>query len=149
MIRRPPRSTLFPYTTLFRSRSLRVPRGVAVNFPSTNFPWGIGVAGPDLVEPFREGCPVIVKASSKHPVTSELMGQAVVEAVNNAGYPAAFFSLLQSNDRSLGELLMSSGEVAVAGLTGGAATGRKLSAAALEHGAILHGELGAVNPVFA
>src|SRR5256885_11691765 len=26
MIRRPPRSTLFPYTTLFRSRSRRVPR---------------------------------------------------------------------------------------------------------------------------
>src|SRR6202521_1218579 len=26
MIRRPPRSTLFPYTTLFRSRSRRLPR---------------------------------------------------------------------------------------------------------------------------
>src|SRR2546430_4212222 len=26
MIRRPPRSTLFPYTTLFRSQVLRVPR---------------------------------------------------------------------------------------------------------------------------
>src|SRR2546426_10209659 len=26
MIRRPPRSTLFPYTTLFRSRRARVPR---------------------------------------------------------------------------------------------------------------------------
>src|SRR3712207_8021159 len=28
MIRRPPRSTLFPYTTLFRSRSLRVKAGL-------------------------------------------------------------------------------------------------------------------------
>src|SRR6266850_6165953 len=27
MIRRPPRSTLFPYTTLFRSRAARAPRG--------------------------------------------------------------------------------------------------------------------------
>src|SRR6476620_11948364 len=27
MIRRPPRSTLFPYTTLFRSRGARHPRG--------------------------------------------------------------------------------------------------------------------------
>src|SRR5256885_6220334 len=26
MIRRPPRSTLFPYTTLFRSRALSIPR---------------------------------------------------------------------------------------------------------------------------
>src|ERR1051326_3415484 len=130
-------------------RPLAVPPGTAVNFPSTNFPWGIGVVGPDLVEPFREGCPVIVKASSKHPVTSELMGEAVVEAVKSAGYPAGYFALLQSNDHNLGQLLMSSGDIAVAGLTGGAATGRKLSAAALEHGAIVHGELGAVNPVFA
>src|SRR2546430_6094058 len=29
MIRRPPRSTLFPYTTLFRSGSLRAPDGPA------------------------------------------------------------------------------------------------------------------------
>src|SRR3989442_9999466 len=28
MIRRPPRSTLFPYTTLFRSRCSRTPRGI-------------------------------------------------------------------------------------------------------------------------
>src|SRR5689334_2785027 len=81
-------------------RSIRVPRGVAVNFPSTNFPWGIGVVGPDLVEPYREGCPVIVKASSKHPLASELMGAAVVEGVKNAGYPAGYFALIQSNDHS-------------------------------------------------
>src|SRR3712207_9086524 len=29
MIRRPPRSTLFPYTTLFRSRKMRTPAWVA------------------------------------------------------------------------------------------------------------------------
>src|SRR3712207_8786840 len=28
MIRRPPRSTLFPYTTLFRSQSIRARRGI-------------------------------------------------------------------------------------------------------------------------
>src|SRR2546430_6897825 len=31
MIRRPPRSTLFPYTTLFRSRRLRVVPGLAAD----------------------------------------------------------------------------------------------------------------------
>src|SRR3712207_7955234 len=45
MIRRPPRSTLFPYTTLFRSRLLREtghapalaePVGSAVGFPGTS-----------------------------------------------------------------------------------------------------------------
>src|SRR6266496_48155 len=35
MIRRPPRSTLFPYTTLFRSRSCRSPKRAAVSGAST------------------------------------------------------------------------------------------------------------------
>src|SRR5437016_11100989 len=34
MIRRPPRSTLFPYTTLFRSRSGATARRRATRFPS-------------------------------------------------------------------------------------------------------------------
>src|SRR2546430_16972399 len=33
MIRRPPRSTLFPYTTLFRSHSARLPRGLGALHP--------------------------------------------------------------------------------------------------------------------
>src|SRR5690349_2234295 len=33
MIPRPPRSTLFPYTTLFRSRSLAVPRAALLELP--------------------------------------------------------------------------------------------------------------------
>src|SRR2546422_4841385 len=39
MIRRPPRSTLFPYTTLFRSRieSLRVPEEEFINFLKLSF----------------------------------------------------------------------------------------------------------------
>src|SRR5262245_64790841 len=37
MIRRPPRSTLFPYTTLFRSRAVR--RGVAGSAPSRPSRW--------------------------------------------------------------------------------------------------------------
>src|SRR5258708_24876845 len=37
MIRRPPRSTLFPYTTLFRSES---DRAVQVRRSKTGMPWG-------------------------------------------------------------------------------------------------------------
>src|SRR2546430_10472891 len=33
MIRRPPRSTLFPYTTLFRSHSMEVPEQTRVDLP--------------------------------------------------------------------------------------------------------------------
>src|SRR2546430_9937622 len=35
MIRRPPRSTLFPYTTLFRSQELRMPSTVQGSFQGT------------------------------------------------------------------------------------------------------------------
>src|SRR3712207_8149338 len=35
MIRRPPRSTLFPYTTLFRSRPLRRGEGQVLSSPDT------------------------------------------------------------------------------------------------------------------
>src|SRR3712207_7811228 len=34
MIRRPPRSTLFPYTTLFRSREVRLPRSRGRGHPA-------------------------------------------------------------------------------------------------------------------
>src|SRR2546422_6997574 len=36
MIRRPPRSTLFPYTTLFRSAARRLARGISAQV----VPWG-------------------------------------------------------------------------------------------------------------
>src|SRR2546426_3608622 len=42
MIRRPPRSTLFPYTTLFRSSPNPTPRGSAI---ATNRPAGLYVPG--------------------------------------------------------------------------------------------------------
>src|SRR2546427_7006379 len=38
MIRRPPRSTLFPYTTLFRSIRLRLHQGVRVDVPGGRQP---------------------------------------------------------------------------------------------------------------
>src|SRR5258708_16356902 len=49
MIRRPPRSTLFPYTTLFRSAHLRALGGEDVDFA---FTWQ-GRAFQTHVEPFR------------------------------------------------------------------------------------------------
>src|SRR2546430_14739434 len=38
MIRRPPRSTLFPYTTLFRSSRVRVPRAFCHGIDLTPYP---------------------------------------------------------------------------------------------------------------
>src|SRR3712207_8695610 len=48
MIRRPPRSTLFPYTTLFRSRGGRGPLSVLEQVPGDDA--GVGVVGEQPVD---------------------------------------------------------------------------------------------------
>src|SRR5690349_22996969 len=62
MIRRPPRSTLFPYTTLFRSRRARGPRGQGVRRPHE-----------DPVHRPRERAPPRGRRSEEH--TSELQSR--------------------------------------------------------------------------
>src|SRR5258707_15316832 len=51
MIRRPPRSTLFPYTTLFRSRKIRMPELLPLVLPS----YGVVEGFARLWEICREG----------------------------------------------------------------------------------------------
>src|SRR3712207_9386493 len=50
MIRRPPRSTLFPYTTLFRSLSYSEPRQVLAG--------GVGARGTSRIPSALSSCPV-------------------------------------------------------------------------------------------
>src|SRR5207245_9011453 len=53
MIRRPPRSTLFPYTTLFRSRRMRASRAQGANVPES----GAKAHLPSEGRPARVACP--------------------------------------------------------------------------------------------
>src|SRR2546430_6094979 len=66
MIRRPPRSTLFPYTTLFRSRRLPL---ICFAAAPIEMP-----AGGDLASRRGEDCPVRSHRSEEH--TSELQLQS-------------------------------------------------------------------------
>src|SRR2546426_8657633 len=61
MIRRPPRSTLFPYTTLFRSANDKLAEWRARG-------WDVGIATGDLAE--KLDAPILVARSEEH--TSEL-----------------------------------------------------------------------------
>src|SRR5256886_8582676 len=84
MIRRPPRSTLFPYTTLFRSIcSLGMPRTLAHAAASrcsvavTGTSWSCSAASSSpaiAVNAFRSTLPFSVSRSEEH--TSELQSQS-------------------------------------------------------------------------
>ena len=55
--------------------------GPVAVFGASNFPLAFSVAGGDTASALAAGCPVIVKAHSAHPGTSELVGRAVQRAV--------------------------------------------------------------------
>src|SRR5256886_7856633 len=85
MIRRPPRSTLFPYTTLFRSRGVRV---LALAPPSQAAPnWGVGTvrvtdgaAAVGIV-----GTPGAGREGGAGPVTLRIRGREVGRALATPG----------------------------------------------------------------
>src|SRR3712207_8102545 len=69
MIRRPPRSTLFPYTTLFRSRvRSRVPPDARPRVEHLAYP---GVAVPLSLLPRRSRCRDTLGDAVKRPIRSE------------------------------------------------------------------------------
>src|SRR2546430_13663941 len=72
MIRRPPRSTLFPYTTLFRSSSLRlVSIPVAVE---SDFGYQQRTIACEVLQPREIGLIFVLRRSEEH--TSELQSQS-------------------------------------------------------------------------
>jgi NADP-dependent aldehyde dehydrogenase len=82
------RSGLKPRQPLPRAdlRQRQIPLGPVAVFGASNFPLAFSVAGGDTASALAAGCPVIVKAHSAHPGTSELVG-AVARAVKPAVCP--------------------------------------------------------------
>src|SRR2546427_1801654 len=80
MIRRPPRSTLFPYTTLFRSLKLAVQKAGRLTDPSLDLLVRCGLKlsrGKDQLVGYGENMPLdvlFVRRSEEH--TSELQSQS-------------------------------------------------------------------------
>src|SRR5260221_5694987 len=67
MIRRPPRSTLFPYTTLFRSQTVTVKDTTAPSFAT--FPPNAIVECPNSTEPAATGAPTGADTCSTTAIT--------------------------------------------------------------------------------
>src|SRR3712207_7372145 len=79
MIRRPPRSTLFPYTTLFRSAPARIRliAGIAVSSPaSSSHPAGASPSGAALATPSTApGAAAAAQVARSEEHTSELQSR--------------------------------------------------------------------------
>ena len=99
-------------------RRMLVPIGPVVVFGSSNFPLAFSVAGGDTASALATGNPVIVKAHSGHPGTSELVAGAVARAVESCGLPPGVFSMLHGAGKVIGMALVRHPSTTAVGFTG-------------------------------
>ena len=124
--------------------------GPVAVFAASNFPLAFSVAGGDTASAFAAGCPVVLKAHSGHPGTSELVGRAIVKAVQQCGLPAGVFSLLTGTGNGLGQALVRHPAIQAVGFTGSRQGGQALMAvaAARPQPIPVYAEMSSINPVF-
>lgn len=128
-------------------RQYRIGTGPVAVFGAGNFPLAFSVAGGDTASALAAGCPVVVKAHSGHPATSELVACAVIRAVERSGMPEGVFGMLFGDNA--GAPLIRCPEIKAVGFTGSRRGGMALSeiAAARPEPIPVFAEMSSVNPV--
>ncbi|WP_199053390.1 aldehyde dehydrogenase (NADP(+)) [Aquitalea sp. ASV15] len=131
-------------------RQRQIPLGPVAVFGASNFPLAFSVAGGDTASALAAGCPVIVKAHSAHPGSSELVGQAIVRALQQCGLPAGVFALLFGSGREVGQALVNDARIKAVGFTGSRAGGLALCQTAQQRAEPIpvYAEMSSTNPVF-
>jgi alpha-ketoglutaric semialdehyde dehydrogenase len=131
-------------------RAMLRPLGPIAVFGSSNFPLAFSVAGGDTASALAGGNPVLVKAHSAHPGTSELVGQVICHSVRECGLPPGVFALLFGTGTELGSELVKHPKVKGVGFTGSLHAGKALMqlAAARPEPIPCFMEMSSVNPVF-
>ena len=124
--------------------------GPVAVFAASNFPLAFSVAGGDTASAFAAGCPVVLKAHSAHPGTSELVARAVVRAVAQCGLPAGVFALLTGTGNGIGQGLVAHPSIKAVGFTGSRSGGTALMAggAARKQPIPVYAEMSSINPFF-
>ncbi|MGH8853919.1 MAG: aldehyde dehydrogenase (NADP(+)) [Telluria sp.] len=123
--------------------------GPVAVFAASNFPLAFSVAGGDTASSFAAGCPVVLKAHSAHPGTSELVARAVVKAVQLCGLPAGVFALLTGTGNGIGQALVGHPAIQAVGFTGSRSGGTALMAvaAARKQPIPVYAEMSSINPL--
>ncbi|MFC0409784.1 aldehyde dehydrogenase (NADP(+)) [Roseomonas elaeocarpi] len=131
-------------------RQRQIPLGPVAVFGASNFPLAFSVAGGDTASALAAGCPVVVKAHSAHPGTSEMVGRAVQAAVRKCGLPEGVFSMLFGSGSKVGQALVADPRIKAVGFTGSRSGGTALmkTAAARPEPIPVYAEMSSINPVF-
>lgn len=131
-------------------RSMLRPLGPIAVFGSSNFPLAFSVAGGDTASALAAGNPVIVKAHSAHPGTSELVGHVIAHSVRENNLHRGTFALLFGKGSELGAALVKHPKIKGVGFTGSLRGGRALMnmCAARPEPIPCFTEMSSVNPVF-
>jgi len=131
-------------------RLRQIALGPVAVFGASNFPLAFSVGGGDTASALAAGCPVIVKAHSAHPGTSELVGRAIQAAVTKSGLPEGTFSMLFGSGRDVGATLVAHPVIKAVGFTGSRAGGTALMTIAANRPEPIpvYAEMSSINPVF-
>lgn len=126
-----------------------LPLGPVAVFGASNFPLAFSVAGGDTASAFAAGCPVVVKAHSAHPGTSDLVAQAIQKAVVDCNMPEGTFSMLYGSGNHLGAALVAHPVIKAVGFTGSRAGGLALLNIANNRPEPIpvYAEMASINPV--
>lgn len=123
--------------------------GPVAVFGPNNFPLAFnGVAGGDFAAAIAAGNPVIAKAHSSHPRTSQLLAEEAFAAVSEVGLPAATVQTIYRTDHKDGAYLVSHPLIGATGYTGSRGAALTLKAAADAAGKPIYLEMSSINPVF-
>ncbi|WP_221584885.1 aldehyde dehydrogenase (NADP(+)) [Microbacterium sp. G2-8] len=131
-------------------RQRKIPLGPVAVFGASNFPLAFSTAGGDTASALAAGCPVVFKAHSSHPGTSELVAGAIARAVESHGLHPGVFSQVFGPGRTVGQALVADPAIQAVGFTGSRAGGLALVSAAQSRPAPIpvYAEMSSVNPVF-
>ena len=123
--------------------------GPVVVFGPNNFPLAFnGASGGDFAAAIATGNPVIVKAHPSHPRTTQLLTEATVPALQEAGLPVGTVQMIYRTSHEDGAYFVSHPRIAATGYTGSRAAGLALKEAADGAGKPIYLELSSINPVF-
>jgi len=128
-------------------RRMLVPVGPVAVFGASNFPFAFSVAGGDTASGLAAGAPVVVKAHSSHPLTSQRSFNRLVQAARSAGSPEGTISIVYGHQA--GRDLVAHPSIKAASFTGSLSGGKALQAIIDSRSAPIpfFAELSSLNPL--